>query len=124
MSLIDSLATETLSVDRFSNGAWVDGRYIKGDATITPFTASVQPLRPNEIQILPEHRRNSESIKIYTSQRLFNSDEKNSIPADVVTHDGKKYEIHKVWNWNIGTNIPHFKAIAMIVDGEGSGGRN
>lgn len=124
MSLIDSLATETLSVQRYADGEWVDGRYNRGAPTTVTFEASVQPLRPNEVQVLPEHRRNSEAVKIYTVERLFNSDEKNTIPADVVTHDGKQYEILQVSNWSIGTDIPHYKAIGVMVDGEGSGGRN
>lgn len=123
MSLIESLATETLSVDRYSDGSWVDGRYQKGTPVTTTFTASVQPLRPNETQIIPEHKRNSEAVKIYTQERLFNADEKNGIPADVVTHDGKIYEIMDVSNWSIGTDLPHYKAIAVLRDGEGSGGR-
>lgn len=124
MSSLGSLATETLSVTRYTSGQWTAGRFVKGPPSGFSFRASVQPLTANEIAILPEHRRNSESLKVYTETRLFNPDEKNGIPGDVITHDGKRYEVHKVSNWEIGTGIPHFKAICIMIDGEGSGGRD
>ncbi len=121
--LISSLATEQLSVSRFAAGVWsqTTGKYEKGTQSTLTVTASVQPLSPNEILQQPEHRRNREMVKIYTKDRLYTSDEKKGTPADVVTHDGKRYEIHRVDNWSIGTDIPHYKSIGVMIDGEGSG---
>lgn len=120
--LIDELATESLTVKRYAPGSWDTGRFVRGAESSVTFTASVQQLTPNETEQLPEHKRNKESIKIYTSERLFQADEKTQTPADIVTHDGKEYEVQKVGNWQIGTDLPHYKAIAVLHDGEGSGG--
>lgn len=121
--LVKSFATERLTISRFKPGKWVRGRFEKGKEKKLVIDASVQPLTPNEIVQLPEHRRNKETLKIYTCDRLFTSDESSTEPADVIRHDGKDYEIHKVSNWNIGTDLPHFKVIAVLIDGEGDGGR-
>jgi len=99
-----------------------DGRYQEGTKVVlNNIVASVQPLKPSEIQMLPEGRRNVEAIKIYTELKMFVSDEKNQRNASFVLFDGKNYEVHRIFNWNIGTDIKHFKVIAMKVDGEGEG---
>ncbi len=123
MSSLGNLMTEILKVTRFDCGGngWVNGKYDKGKFRTLKIKASVQPMKPNEILQLPEHRRTSESLKIYTCDRLFTSDESQQRAADVVHHDGKDFEIHSVANWAIGTCIPHYKAIAVKIDGQGRG---
>jgi len=118
--MIDIL-TETLSIERHNGGSWVEGRYIKSELENLSIKASVQPLRPNEVKILPEHRRTAESVKIYSDTKLKTSDELNGSPADVIVHDGKRFEVHSVANWSIGTDIPHYKIIAVKQDGQGGG---
>jgi len=123
-NLINEFLTDRLTIIRYGKGVWYEGRYIKGDKEVFNIDACIQPLTPNEIRLLPEHRRNSETIKIYTNKRLFNSDEKNQIAGDIIEHDNKKYEIHEVSNWSIGTDLPHYKSIGVLIDGEGSGGHD
>ena len=140
--LISSFMTDDLVVERADadGGQWVDGRFVRSAPTTIQMKASVQPLKGNEALILPEHRRNSEAVKIYTCDRLFPTDEKRQTAADVVSHDGKRYEIHSVQNWTTGktvkneqdqnpddlntrsTDLPHYKAIAVMIDGGGAGG--
>ena len=115
------IPTETLTVERYAAGTWVEGVFTKGVQSILNVEASVQPLRGNEIKLLPEHRRTAEAIKIYTETKMRTTDELNQLPADVITHDGKRFEIHKVENWFIGTDIPYYKAIAIKQDGQGGG---
>lgn len=119
--LIKSLMTETLTVERRGPGVWVNGRYEKGSKSCHNIKASVQPMSGDETKILPEGRRSSESMKIYTYDRLFMSDESKQIAADVIKHDGKFFEIHMVQNWKIGTDLPHYKCIAVKIDDEGRG---
>lgn len=99
-----------------------NGRYVEGEKTIiNNVIASVQPLKPSEIQMLPEGRRNVEAIKVYTELKMFVSDEFNKKNASLILYDGKNYEVHMVSNWNIGTDIPYFKVIGIKIDGEGGG---
>lgn len=115
------IPTEKLSVKRFGSSEWVNGRFQKGSETTFEIDASVQPLRGNEVKILPEHARTSESVKIYTSTRLREPDEKNQLAGDEITRDGKIFKIHSVMNYSIGTDIPHFKIIAVKQDDQGAG---
>lgn len=119
-SVLGSLSTETLSVKRYAAGSWVEGRFVRGDESTTQILASVQPLSPNEIVKLPEHMRNRETLKIYTGDRLFLGDEKSGKSGDIITHDGREFEVQKVENWHIGTNLQHYKAYAVLIEGEGS----
>lgn len=102
-------------------GGYVDGRYVPGETEIVFVNASVQPLKASEIKMLPEGRRNVESIKIYTELKMFVTDEKNNKKATKVLYDGKNYEVHMVENWAIGTDIKHYKVVALKIDGEGGG---
>lgn len=115
------LPTEKLTVKRSGGGSWQNGRYVQDATADLVVDASVQPLRGNEVLILPEHRRTEESIKLYTTTKLRTTDEKNNLPCDVVVHDGKRFEVHTVFNWSIGTDVPHYKVICIKEDGEGGG---
>jgi hypothetical protein len=115
------IPTETLSVERYGAGSWDTGVFVRGAKTDLSIEASVQPLTPNEVKILPEHRRDSESFKIYTETELLISNEINQTPSDVIIRNGKKYEILAVNNWYIGTDIQHYKSIAVKIDDQGSG---
>lgn len=102
-------------------GEYVDGFYVAGETETVSTNASVQPLKASEIQMLFGGRRNVESIKIYTELKMFVSDEKNNKKASQVLYDGKNYEVHMVENWAIGTDIKHYKVVAIKNDGEGGG---
>ena len=121
LDLIDDLATEEIQVTRSRGGEWIQGRFEAQDPLVFSISASVQPLSANEIRQEPEHRRTAEMIKIYVFEELETNDERTLRPADVVRHDGKDFEIHKVSNWSIGTDLPHFKAVGVKKDGEGGG---
>jgi len=120
--MIDILTGQIKVTQPNGAGTYVGGRYVEGTKTVVEnVNASVQPLKPSEIKMLPEGRRNIESIKIYTELKMFISDEKNKRNASIVEYDGKNYEVHMVFNWNIGTDIKHYKIFAIKIDGEGEG---
>jgi hypothetical protein len=130
LSLIKSFQTDDLIIRRFNKGIWDQGgtdrgRFNSKNCKTFTIKASVQPLTGNEIVQVPEHRRTRETVKIYVFDRLVTSDEKSLKPADIVEHDGKMYEVHSVENWKTGgrfsTDLPHYKAVATKIDGEGRG---
>ena len=119
--MIDLPTTEIKVTQPTEGGEYVNGRYVPGEKRIVFNMASVQPLSGSEIQMLPEGRRNMEAINIFTELRMFVSDEKNNRKASLIEYDGKNYEVHKVDNWAIGTDIPHYEIIAIKIDGECEG---
>ena len=115
------IATGIYTIESFQKGSWGDdGRYNRGKCEEFEISASVQPLSGSMVKLLPEHRRNSESIVIFSEERLFTSDEKNQIAADIIKYDGKRFEIFKVSKWAGFTDIPHYESVAIMEDGEGA----
>lgn len=113
--------TGSYLVERYSAGSWgADGKFSRGAKTELQIEASIQPLSGNMIKLLPEHRRNSESIHIFSEERLYPSDEKSQNPSDVVTYDDKKFEIFTVKKWADVTDIPHYESIGIMQDGQGA----
>ena len=115
------IPTVTVSFERSEVGSHVDGRWVEGALELLSAQVSAQPLRASEVNMLPEGRRNTETIKFYTETKFKTSDEKNGINSDIIIYDGKKFEVMMVENWSIGTDIPYYKAIGAKIDGEGGG---
>ena len=115
------ITTGTYTIERAtSEGSWGDdGRFKRGAKKEFEIEASIQPLTGNMIKLLPEHRRNSESVIIFSSERLFPTDEKSQRAADIVNYDGKKFEVFTVKKWAEFTDIPHYESIAIMEDGQG-----
>lgn len=106
---------EPLTVKR-KNAATV---YVKGKAQVgatsnVSITTSVQPLKADEMELLPEGRRDSEAFRLYTSTELFPADETTGKNADVVVYNGKDYEVLSCARWQ-NRVVPHFKAVMVKV---------
>lgn len=115
------IANATISVIQPTTpGSYVDGIWIDGATELVEnVLVSAQPhtMKPHEVLQLPEGRRDVEAIKIYTDLRMFPSSEENKKIASVVLYDNNSYEVHKVFNWSIGTDIKHYKVIALKIEG-------
>lgn len=120
--MIDILTGQYSVTRAKQGGTWGDdGRFKKGSSKVFDIEASIQPLSGNMIKLLPEHRRNSESIIIFSEERLFASDEKSQRAADVIEYDGKCFEVFNVKKWSEFTDINHYESIAIMEDGQGGG---
>jgi len=110
---VSSLRNFTLSIRRLGSGTYVDGTW-KAEAENAPFTirASVQPLKPKEMETLPEGRRNSQAYRIYTDVELHTVRDQN---PDRVELFGEEFEILSVEVWQ-NQVIPHFKAVAVKLE--------
>ena len=77
--------------------------------------ASVQPATGRQTQILPEHRRNDETLAIYTEGPLYTSDAKEMKKSDIIVHLGRRFEVFTVKMW-MGYNgkVDHYEAIAVL----------
>ena len=79
---------------RFAAGTYTAGRYAAGSSTDTPFTGSLQPLKGEEREVLPEGVRVTDSRKIYTDPGVLRTDgQPGDPPADHVIVDGVAYVV-------------------------------
>ena len=108
---------QTINGDRFSAGGGYDsaGDYIESSKTPIQIRGSVQPTPANELKSLPEGRRNKETYTVFTKTQLFTVREPGNIKADRLTLFGRTFEVVSVANWQ-NNIIPHFEAIAQLID--------
>jgi len=100
---------------RFVAGTFPKGEYVEGGTSVINFKASVQPLKPNEMQLLPEGRRESEAFRLYTDFQLktVRTESGSELNADNVTIDGENFEVLSVAKWKNNV-LNHFKAVVAL----------
>jgi hypothetical protein len=101
--------TYTLTVKRSPGGSFVDGLWVPQDFTESTISASVQPLTPQEMDLLPVARRNSQTFKVFTSERLYPALE-GGANADRVVFESEDYEVISCAEWQ-NKIIPHYCAV-------------
>lgn len=106
----------TFTVKRYAAGEYIDGHYMPGAESLIEIIASIQPASPYEILQLPEGQRTKEAIKVYTTTGLRQTIEAQEVKGDRIAYKGRLYEVQKVSTWESFTDIPHFKAMAVMVE--------
>lgn len=110
-----TLPRKTLTVRRRDAATtYVDGIAQAGSTSNVSISASVQPLKPNEMELLPEGRRDSEAFRLYTETQLFPANDSTNKNADIVEYNGKDYEVLSCAEWQ-NKVIPHYKAVMVKV---------
>jgi len=97
---VSILGEELVTVKRYGPGTYVDGSYVKGSLTTWSQLGSVQPVTGEELQSLPEGRRERVELKIYTERELRSE--------DLVVVDGQQYQVWR--DEQQRSVIPHYKA--------------
>lgn len=94
-------------------GSYVKGRWQEGIETQFLFFSSVQPLKGDQLESLPQGRRLSKSYNLYTD-KFMNCVLSNENP-DIVILFGERYEVYKrdIWQNNI---ISHYNYIVIKLD--------
>lgn len=105
-----SLGRQRLSGLRMGAGYFDAGSWVEGTLTPISFEASIQPLRPREMAMLPEGRKVSEAYRLYTSFELKTVDTGVAKNPDRVTIRALEFEVISVEAWQNGL-IPHYKAV-------------
>ena len=95
-------------------GTWQKGRYIESTKSTFEITASVQPLSPKEMEMLPEGRRNKESYRIYTDTELNPASQDSKINADIIEINGNNFEVLGCNRWQNGI-LNHYKILASKI---------
>ena len=96
-----------------SGGAYSAGVWVPGERASGTIYASVQPVvQGQDMQALPEGRRWSDIVKIYTDTRLKVVDDGDGVQPDFVVHEGWGYELVSLFSNRSGV-ISHYKYIAV-----------
>lgn len=99
------------TVKRVAAGSVIDGYYTNGTSSTVNITASVQPLKPSDIQQLPEGRRNKKLFNIFTSTKL---NVVTSANPDKITIGTEDFELDQEEQWQNGI-LNHYKYLAIKV---------
>lgn len=91
---------------------YVNGKFVAATTTSTTIQASVQPLSGQEMLLLPEARRTSQAVRIYTDTQLRVANTIAGYNADIVTAFGSDFEIISCEPWQSNV-INHYSAIGV-----------
>lgn len=94
-----------------ATGTIIDGIFTEGATTPTNIMASIQPIKPHEVEQLPEGRRDSQSYWLFTDIALNMITSSN---PNLVTIAGEDYEVFKVEPWQNGI-LNHYKCLVSKV---------
>lgn len=101
----------------FSPGQWNDdGTFQKGEVSSETVLASLQPMSGNEIQRLPEGRRNKKSLKVFSAFPLNIANAKTGLAGDILVINNERYEVWQVMDWtNAAQPVRHYSYICQLV---------
>lgn len=101
----------TVTVTRTAPGAYANGEYVPGATSTFTTTMSVQPINGRELLNLPEAQRTRQWVKGYSPVELITANQTSSIKADLVSYNGRSYEVQKVEYWQSTSSdiAPHWK---------------
>ena len=102
-----------ITLRRGSAGSTTLGRYTPGATSdTTGVVASVQPMKGDELDNLPEGMRSRRPVKVYTETELLTVDVGAGTPADIIVWDGETFEIQTVEKHTYGG---YWKATAVRI---------
>lgn len=105
----------SVTVTRYATGAYSDGDWVEGASSALTVTANVQPMPPERMQTLPEGRRGTAGIILFTDTALRTVSEDDQTSADAVTWDGYSWEVVEVSNFWTGIALEeaHYEVLAV-----------
>jgi hypothetical protein len=109
-----------MAVTRSDTGDWVGGAWVPdGAASTLSITASVQPVTPELIDMLPEGARTSARFVMYAEAgqvQLITADIGEKRPADRITFQGRDYMLQSIGNWSAHVSgLPHQEYVMIQV---------
>lgn len=101
-----------VAVSRTAAGTYTKGRFTAGTSSTFNIRASIQPASAEDVQTLPEGRRNSKVYAVYSDTQLYTVD--GQAQPDLVTFFGETYEVmsRAVWQNQV---IPHYRYVVAKV---------
>lgn len=109
-----------ITLRSYATGSYINGVWVQGASTDQQITASIQPITGEEMESLPETRRESEGYNMFTSTRVRTVQEAGSnLNADHVIFNNKEFEIYDVKPWQNNSNFTitnHYHYFIFRVD--------
>ena len=104
-----------LTIYRKEKGSYVRGVWVDGPEVEVVVEVNIQPVKPSEVQMMPESDRTREWYKVYSADLLRTKQEGgNGWDADQFEWQGHRYEVMKVQNYSMSI-LDHFKAWAARI---------
>lgn len=97
---------------RVTPGQYVDGIWQDGTESEITVTASVQPTSNDDVEALPEGRRQARNYTLITDDDLRGLTDAN---PDQVEIEGERYEVSAIQLWANGI-IPHKRAVVTRME--------
>lgn len=103
------------AVLREAIGSYTNGVWAPGPRSVVTTLASVQPVvMGQDMQALPEGRRLSDFVKLYTNDKLNVTSDGDGVQPDIIIHEGHGYELVSIFANQSGL-ISHYKYIGVKV---------
>jgi hypothetical protein len=114
--MVGSSFRKPIKVWRYTEPAVLgkDGRFTIAEPTEITIKASVQPLKATEMEALPEGRRGSRAVKVYSDTELLMVDQQSGQQPDQFEWLGRRYEVVGSDAFRSGV-INHYRAYAVEV---------
>jgi hypothetical protein len=117
MSLFKNMALIQRS---FIPGTRVKGTWVEGQQVDTNFKGTAQPASGRILELLPEGKRNTETISVFAPITLdfTTADPELQRSGDIIIWEGRQYEVQAARKWNAGL-LPHWElAATRLKEGE------
>jgi hypothetical protein len=113
MSLFQSMELIKRS---FSPGHRVKGSWVEGEVIDTAFRGTAQPASGKVMELLPEGKRNTETILVFAPIDLdfTTADPQLQRSGDIIIWKGRQYEVQTARKWNCLIE-PHWELVATRV---------
>jgi hypothetical protein len=105
-----SVFRQDITILRTAVGAYTSGIWADGQMTSSVVKASIQPITPEEMQLVPENRRLEAKYTLYTSTEMHAANQDAGRNADIVMIRDRQFEVLgcDYWRNNI---LNHYRAV-------------
>lgn len=110
---MSTLFPHNIQVERHP-GSYSRGRWVPGSSQLVAIVGSVQPVTGKDTEFLPENRRDTGLVKVYSNEPLEVSHEGGTSRGDVVIWAGKRWEVVQELVYANGL-IDHYKYLAAYI---------
>ena len=104
-----------LTIYRKEKGSYVRGVWVDGPEVEVVVEVNIQPVKPSEVQMMPESDRTREWYRLWTTDLVRTKQEgAQGYDADCFDWKGYRYQIMKAQSWDMGV-LDHHEAWAARV---------
>ena len=100
-------------IKRSFSGVYEKGQWKKGEPVDIPFLGTAQPASGKVMELLPEGKRNTETIMVFAPMSLefTSADPETQVSGDIIVWEDRSYEVQAARPWKAGL-LPHWELTA------------